>query len=429
MKWLLLFAFIACSISAHSQSSADTSGNAYKEVAKKIYTSQNESFLASLKTTTTDKKLYKYYESNYKDVFEAVSERVKEGQAIYIPAISAALEEILQEIKAKNPAVPRDIKVFLFRDGIANAYTVGDNNVFINLGLLSWFENEDQLASVLSHEIGHILMTHTTKTMSYRYQKDKESVAVVKTIREAGTKKADRALDLLKNAIYEGGRITREHEMQADSVGYELLKNTRYRKTAFIETLEILERIDTLSPGDLNADTYKQFFDLPEQKFEDKWLTVEDFSSYNYNSYAEKFNEDSLSSHPQIRERIQYLSRIFPDFTRGTGPEPSATFAELRSLSKKEYIPNLYFNEQYGEVVYFSLLSLQKDPNDVFYRNWLAKGFFKVYQARRDYQLNKFLDRIDPKNQKESYIRFLSFMWNLKLAEIKSISDFYSANG
>jgi len=92
-----------------------------------------------------------------------------------------------------------------------------------------------------------------------------------------------------------------------------------------------------------------------------------------------------------------------------------------------ERIPNLFFNEEYGQVIYMSLLRLQNNPNDLHGKEWLGKGFQKIYEARRDYQLNKYLDRISPKDQTESYIQFLSFMWNLKLEELKNIAGFYAA--
>ena len=62
------------------------------------------------------------------------------------------------------------------------------------------------------------------------------------------------------------------------------------------------------------------------------------------------------------------------------------------------------------------------------HKKLLGEGFKKIYQARKEYKLNRYLDRIDPKNQSESYIQFLSFMWNLSLEEIKNIADFYDKN-
>jgi hypothetical protein len=135
-----------------------------------------------------------------------------------------------------------------------------------------------------------------------------------------------------------------------------------------------------------------------------------------------------VSSHPKIRERIEHLARIFPELAgqESIVSDQSTAFREQRVTAEKERLKNLYINERYGEAVYLSLLYLQKDPADSFSRKWLGKNLRKIYQARKDYQLNKYLDRISPKDQTESYMRFLSFMWNLKLEELKLIAEHYT---
>ncbi len=76
------------------------------------------------------------------------------------------------------------------------------------------------------------------------------------------------------------------------------------------------------------------------------------------------------------------------------------------------------------------MLYLEKDSeNNEFFKEWLGKSFQKIYEARKNYTLNRYLERISPKEQSESYQQFLSFMWNLKLDEIKQIADFYTKKG
>jgi hypothetical protein len=63
---------------------------------------------------------------------------------------------------------------------------------------------------------------------------------------------------------------------------------------------------------------------------------------------------------------------------------------------------------------------------EAYYKKWLGYCFSKIYEGRKNYKLNRYLDRIDPKEQSESYQQYLSFVWNLRLNEIKEIADFYS---
>src|SRR5690606_7238013 len=123
-------------------------------------------------------------------------------------------------------------------------YTLGTNSLFVNLGLFYYLENEDQIAAVLSHEIGHLAMAHTLSALKSNYEKDKENAADVKSIRRTETKKDDRAFDLLKNSIYKKGKLRRTHELEADSACYAIFRNTGYGKPAFTRALYIIERYE-----------------------------------------------------------------------------------------------------------------------------------------------------------------------------------------
>ena len=94
-----------------------------------------------------------------------------------------------------------------------------------------------------------------------------------------------------------------------------------------------------------------------------------------------------------------------------------------------EVLPNLWYSEQYGRGIYAAMQFLQDKEDENYYQEWLGKLFEQIYTARKNYNLNRYLDRIEPKKQSESYQQFLSFMWNLNLAEIKNIADYYNEKG
>lgn len=427
-KWFPLVLIMSCFGQVHAREHplGDTSNNSYLRKLSQSYPIQNEQFLDGLKELSSDKKLLKHYESNYKAIFKALNEEIKEGQMVYHPVISPMLERVLKRIKSNNPVVPDGIQIMLVRENIPNAYTLGDNTLFVNMGLLYFLENEDQVAAILSHEISHLVLLHSIKSLTFNYKKNKESVANVKAIRRVETGKAEQALDLLRRSIYKEGKIEREYELQADSMGYVLAKNAGYSKTALVEALKIIDLNDTIDHGNLAIESYRAFFSLPGLKFDDKWLEMEDFTSYNYGAYTPKFDEDSVSSHPKVEERVKYLAKIFPELADSKNTAVTGTFANIKNAAESERLTNLYYNERYGEAVYLSLLYLQNKPGDTFYRKWLGINLQKIYEARRDYQLNKYLDKVAPKEQSESYIRFLNFMWNLKPEEVKIFADFYT---
>jgi len=406
----------------------DTSSTGFADSLFRSYSAENNLFLESLDTVTSDKKLLRYYRDNYKKIFKILEEDIRDGQIVDRRSVMAVLENALHNIRQGNPDAPENIRIMLLRNDVPNAFTIGDKAMFVNIGLFYYLESEDEVAGVIAHELAHLMCKHTLRALQGNYERDKESATEIRDLQQANTNRSERAFEMLKNTIYKGGERSREHELQADSLGYLLLKNTPYRKHAFTDALRIITQHDTLRHDGVRTAIYRRLFDLPGQPFRDQWLKVEDFSSYNY-SFKEKLNKDSVVSHPKGWERVQHLYRIFPELSQpspSVPPKDSGLFGNARRLAMNERIPDLFFNERYGEVVYSALLHLQDAPDDAKGKEWLGKGFRQIYEARRDYRLNKYLDRVAPREQTESYIQFLSFMWNLKLEELKNIAAYYA---
>lgn len=426
----LIIGFLFCFIDAAAQESQLTAeDSAYIQTLSTSYKTRNELFFEAIKNTTDDRKLRKHFEAWYENVFEAVNKRIAEGYFVYKPLISSTVEKVLRDIKDHNPGVPKDVQVLLVREDVPNAYTIGDNSVFINMGLFYYMESEDQVAAIVAHEVGHLILMHSLKALARSYERDKQSIENVKGLRQTDTKKSDRAFELLIKSLYKNGKLTRKYEMQADSLGYELYKNTPYKYVAFLEALELVGGFDSIVRKDLSVEVYKRFFDLPSQPFQEKWLQKEDFSFYNYDAYKPKFDEDSLSSHPTSADRIAYLKTVFPELAKQevrTEAKTAEGYSGIKNLAERERMSNLFFNEQYGEGIYLALTYLQEDPKNRLYLKWLGRNMQKTYEAKRDYQLNKYIDRVAPNEQSDSYITFLSFMWNLDLDEIKVIADHYN---
>ena len=156
-------------------------------------------------------------------------------------------------------------------------------------------------------------------------------------------------------------------------------------------------------------------------------MKSEDFSLYNYDFYKDKLDKDSLASHPEMTKRIELLQKNFDELK---SPEealkPDKNFENLQKIAKMEILPNLYHSEDYGVGIYAAMQFLQDKEDEEYNKKWLGKFFDKIHEARKNYNLNRYLDRVDPKNQSKSYQQFLNFMWNLNMEDIKNIADFYN---
>ncbi|WP_228437470.1 M48 family metallopeptidase [Chryseobacterium sp. 7] len=378
------------------------------------------------KTGTELSKIYKEFGTDFE-------KQVKNKDFIFKSEFETSIQAMIQRLKKNNPQIPQDLKILIAKDNTPNAYCLADGTFVINMGLYSWLNNEEQIAAVIAHELGHKIEGHSLKNFLKIIEQDKLDKVVVENIKSTTTSRSQsqnqKAFDILKNTAYKKGVERRQSEMQADSLGYVIFKNSDFKKAEFVNALQRLQDFDTISPRELKVDTYRKLFNLPKQAFNEKWMKKEDFSLYNYNFYKEKLNKDSLASHPEISRRIEMLKKTFAELKNPATPEkPTDLFVALRKTARMEILPNYFHSEDYGVGIYTAMQFLQDEEEEKYYKSWLGRCFSKIYEARKNYNLNRYLDRIEPKDQSESYQQFLNFMWNLSLDEIKNIADFYQTN-
>lgn len=137
----------------------------------------------------------------------------------------AKLSSYLDGVLAKLYSGKDKFEIYVIKSEISNAFALPSGKIFLYTGLLQLLKNEAQLASVVSHEIAHILLQHSYKTAD-EYQK--YSYADLQN-----QEKADAISVYLKS-----------HELEADSLGFVLLKKGGYKITSAAEALDLLPDTD-----------------------------------------------------------------------------------------------------------------------------------------------------------------------------------------
>lgn len=377
-----------------------------------------------------DVKTAKFIINNYTEFYNEFNNEIKNGKFIFEDEITNYVNSIYLKIKKSNPELDNvDVKILISKEHSLNAYCIADGTFVLNLGLFYWLENEDQIAGVLSHELAHKLLDHGLKKQQRLFSENKIVKQKMSSLKKEKYKVSDKTLSMVKEHLYEQGERAKRHEFEADSLGFLLYKNTNFCKNEYLSTLKLMQKYDSIKPTGLKYDIYRKYFDLPNLSFNEKWLLKEDYSIYDYSKFNESLNKDSISSHPETEERISKLISMFPEINQKKNKIQSEneTFKKIKMISYMETVPNLYFEEEFGLSIYVSLLCLERDEeNSVFFKQWLGKSFAKILEARKNYTLNRYLHKIIPNQQSESYQQFLNFMWNLNINEIQIITDFYT---
>ena len=423
---ILLLFLLSTNSFAQAYKPVDTADYQKRKEFLKKFSASNELLIKDLKAKypgKTGNELSKIYKEFGKDFEKQVANK----DFIFTSIFDEKAKNLIESLRKNNSQIPNDLKILVAKDNTPNAFCLADGTFVINMGLFNWLDNDDQIAAIISHELGHNMERHSLKTFLDIIEQDQLDKITVQNIKSSAENKNKKAFDILKNRVYKKGAERRNNEMQADSLGYAIFKNSDFKKGEFVNALQKLKDFDTISPRKLKMETYKKYFDLPKQAFKEKWLKKEDFSLYNYNHYKEKLNKDSLSSHPEMTLRIEKLKQIFSELKSDLqSQKPTENFLLTEKTARMEILPNFYHSEDYGLGIYASLQFLQDNEEEQHYRKWLGKCFAKIYEARKNYNLNRYLDRVEPKDQSESYQQFLSFMWNLSLEEIKNIAEYYN---
>lgn len=116
-------------------------------------------------------------------------------------------------------------EVVVFQDKAVNAFALPGGKIGVNTGLLRVAENQDQLAAVIGHEVGHVLAQHANERASQQFAVQ-GGLAVVEAL--YGTPGSPTRQALLQ-ALGLGAQVgillpySRVHESEADRIGLDLM--------------------------------------------------------------------------------------------------------------------------------------------------------------------------------------------------------------
>ena len=209
---------------------------------------------------------------------------VRAGKVNTDPQFGAYLQGIMDRL---YPEFKGRLNVRLLNAQHINAFALPNGSVYVNAGLIARFENEAQLATVLAHEGAHFTHRHSLQ----QAERVKNAAAFAMVVGMLGVPLVGDIVALSSMFGY-----SREHEREADEIGYQRLIAAGYSPRETIRTFEHLQA--EIKAADIN----EPFF---------------------------------FASHPKLQERIDNFSALVKDANSGeTARERFVeTTARLRQTS------------------------------------------------------------------------------------------------
>ncbi|MFH0810159.1 MAG: M48 family metalloprotease [Pseudomonadota bacterium] len=160
---------------------------------------------------------------------------------------------------------------YVVNSEILNAFAAPGGHIFVFSGLLTRLNSEGELASILSHEIGHVSCNHLAKRMSRGTKIGLATLAMVLAgafLGGGGEASQAASMSGLAAGASLSLKFDRKDEEEADRVGLKLLRGTGYDGNAAVNALRTIYRF--------------------------RWYGSDEVPTY-------------LSTHPDMGQRISYL--------------------------------------------------------------------------------------------------------------------------
>lgn len=359
----------------------------------------------------------------------AFSEKISEGHFVDDKLYSSFFNGVLDKLREANPNFPQieRTKILLSHGTAPNAYAIGDDIIVLYVPLLTNLENESQLAYIISHEIAHNLLEHSTKgMMAYSsLQQSQELKQKTKQIKRMKYNRASESISVYKDLLYGSKRNSREFEIEADSLGFVLFKNAfPTQEYQAVSALQLLESIDK-EKDSLTVPDYTLLFATNEVPFKTEWINNEELNSYKYDTTPKFWTVDSLKTHPDCAIRAEFIATKFNVTSKETA-KASSDFQYLQHLSQYNDILGLYAIKEYGKSLYSTFLKLKEEPDNPFLRSMAASNLERLQEAQKKYILDRHLDRLSPRNS-DSYNTFLYFIREIRRKEMNFLINLYKA--
>ncbi len=148
-----------------------------------------------------------------------------------------------------------------------NAFALPGGQIFITYALFSKLENEDQLAGVLGHEIGHVLGRHSAERIA-----ESEYWQGLVTAGSVGADMGGLVGGIGQNKLLTNGR---EDELESDDLGVKFMIKSGYNPREMIGVMQILKA----AAGPNRVPEFKSTHPDPENRIEHIEASIEKYQN------------------------------------------------------------------------------------------------------------------------------------------------------
>ncbi|MBD3671696.1 MAG: M48 family metallopeptidase [Gammaproteobacteria bacterium] len=162
------------------------------------------------------------------------------------PELSEYIQSLGHRISRNSEWQGDGFHFFIIKDMEVNAFALPAGYIGIHIGLFLTSRTEDELASVLAHEIAHITQRHYSRGYEFSKQQNALLAAAVIAALAIGSQDSNASAALLMggmaNSLASQLSFSRGNEREADWLGIDLLTKSGYNPRAMASFFERLQQ-------------------------------------------------------------------------------------------------------------------------------------------------------------------------------------------
>jgi Zn-dependent protease with chaperone function len=353
---------------------------------------------------------------------------LNDGRLILSGPLYEFVQDIYKRILINNPTLSEK-KVVLIRDESLNAFTMGQDIIYIHTGLLYHLQNEDQLAFIICHEFAHDVLEHGVKKITHIIEKraDKEYQQKVNQTMAKKYGVVSELNKLVLPSLMLTFEMSRNFEFEADSLGILYFSNTDFKIENGCTGIDVFMNFD-----DLNDTTELNLVELLHLSADvvnmnkisktKSSSSLGDFVEDEYNvAYRDSLNA-LLSTHPHGIERsIRLYDLMSLEIPEEFNTTVDQEYQKIFYWASGEMIHSKFFTNNIGKALLYALDMQRTYPKDKYAEITTVLSFYMMYYYKRKFKQGDILALESPMHH-PVYDKLLQFCKKLSPQECYDIA-------
>ncbi len=188
---------------------------------------------------------------SFEDMKEKLEIEKDKGVNRYVECIA---DPIVMQVPREYGYAPQDWELVVFKDDAVNAFALPGGKMGVYTGMLKVADNQSQLASVIGHEVSHVLAQHSNARMSQQQLTQLGIMATSIVLADQVDTKTQQAAVMALGLGAQYGILlpySRSHESEADMLGQELMAKAGFDPCEAVKLWQKMAQQNSSAPPEL----------------------------------------------------------------------------------------------------------------------------------------------------------------------------------